>query len=171
MKNQVSLKSFNPQVDPQQIFKWRNDPLIFQWCRQYEELNWLNHLEWFSQVQKDPKIKMYMVYDGGTLVGVCGFTDVDWINRRAEFSLYIGPEFHGDGLGIAALGALLGHGFNALNLNCIWGECFDGNPAMKTFKKLGFKEEGRRRQFYYREGKYIDAILVSILKDEYELNS
>lgn len=110
---------------------------------------------------------MYGVHADNLLVGVCGLTSIDWINRRAEFSLYLGPEHQGQGLGEAALRALCAHGFNVLNLNCIWGEAFDGNPAIKMFERVGFKEEGRRRQFYYREGKYIDAVLFSLLRSEY----
>jgi hypothetical protein len=85
--------------------------------------------------------------------------------------LYIGPEHQGQGLGEAALQALCDHGFNVLNLNSIWGEAFDGNPAIKMFERVGFKPEGRRRQFYFREGRYIDAILFSLLRDEYALDN
>lgn len=108
---------------------------------------------------------MYAIDDiDHRLVGVCGLTSIDWINRRAEFSLYIGPEHHGCGLGEAALRALVRHGFERLNLHSIWGEAFDTNPAMKMFERVGFKHEGVRKHFYFRSGRYVDAHLFSILK-------
>jgi RimJ/RimL family protein N-acetyltransferase len=89
------------------------------------------------------------------------------VNQRAEFSLYIDPNFHKRGFGAAALRTLLSHGFMNQNLNVIWGETFEGNPAYDMFLKLGMKHEGTRRQFYYNEGNFIDAHLVSITKQEY----
>jgi RimJ/RimL family protein N-acetyltransferase len=101
-------------------------------------------------------------------VGICGLTSIDWINRRAEFSLYIGPEYQGSGFGEHALRLLCRHGFQTLNLNCIWGEVFESNPALAMFQRVGFKECGRRRQFYFRDGKYIDAILVDVMRNEWK---
>ena len=53
------------------------------------------------------------------------------------------------------------------NLNVIWGETFEGNHAYDMFLKLGMKHEGTRRQFYFKEGKHIDAHLVSITRQEF----
>ena len=153
------------------LFSWRNDPRIYKWCRQYEPISWHQHESYWEKVQKDPNIKMYGIRDGNNLVGVCGLTSIDWVNRRAEFSLYIASEYQGNGYGEAALRLLVEHGFNVLNLNSIWGEAFDGNPAINMFKKVGFIEEGRRRQFYFREGKYIDAILFSLMRSEYAMGA
>lgn len=167
MKPQISLSPISHSLLPKML-AWRNDERIYKWCRQFEPTTEDSHYAWFDRIKSDPKIKMYAAFEDTTCVGICGLTDIDYINRRAEFSLYIGPEYFGHGLGELSLRTLINHAFNVLNLNCIWGETFDGNQALKTFKKLGFKEEGRRRSFYYRDGKYIDAILVSILKDEFK---
>jgi ribosomal-protein-serine acetyltransferase len=112
---------------------------------------------------------MYMIEnEEGLPVGVCGLTDIDLVNRRAEFSLYIGPEYHGCGYGEASLRALIKKGFNSYGLKSIWGESFTGNMAMKMFYKVGFKHDGVRRSFYFRDGKFIDAHLFSILRDEWK---
>ncbi len=101
-------------------------------------------------------------------IGVCGLTSIDPINRRAEFSLYIDPEFQGNDLGKMSLSVLLTHGFRNLGLHLIWGEVFDGNPALQMFESLGFKKEGVRRDFYFRDGKYINAYLISMRNDEWK---
>lgn len=100
-------------------------------------------------------------------IGVCGLTSIDMEARKAEFSLYIGPEHQGKGYGSEALKLLLYHGFLNLGLNQIWGETFDKNPAAKMFEELGFKKDGTRRQFYMKSGKLIDCHLYSILRDEW----
>lgn len=151
-------------------FSWRNDPRIYKWCRQNEPISWEHHLAWFEKQGKDPTVKMYEIFhktdsfDG--LSGVCGLTSVDFVNRSAEFSLYVCPNLWGQGYGRQALMLLCKKGFNTFGLNHIFGESFEGNPAIKMFESLGFKKEGTRRQFYFRDGKYIDAHIYSLLRSQ-----
>lgn len=152
-----------------QLLTWRNNPEIFKWCRQNDLLTDENHKRWFDEISVSTKIKMFSIYESDVMVGVCGLTDIDLINQRAEFSLYIGPEFQGQGIGKDALQLLCLHGFSAYPLNVIWGESYAGNPAIKMFQKIGFKEEGVRRDFYFRNGCHIDAVLFSIKRDEFVL--
>lgn len=160
--------------DSWKMLLWRNSPKVFKWCRQNEKLSDHEHDSWFSRIKSDPTIKMYALYGPKSvdlkcieLVGVTGLTSIDRLNSRAEVSLYIDPELHRQGLGFKAARSLTDKAFNVHNLNSIWGEAFEGSPAIGLFQKCGFKEEGRRRQFYFREGKYVDAILFSLLRSEY----
>lgn len=150
-----------------QTFAWRNDYKIWKWCRQNDSLDPLKHEKWFEKISSDASIEMYGIYDSQKIVGVCGLTDIDRINQRAEFSLYIAPEYQRMGLARSALKTLLAHGFMNQNLNTIWGETFDGNHAFLMFTSIGMKYEGSRRNFYYKEGKFINANLVSMTKEEY----
>jgi RimJ/RimL family protein N-acetyltransferase len=100
-------------------------------------------------------------------VGCAGLTDIDHVNSRAEFSCYIGPEYQKNGYGSKALKTLFTYGFKYLNLYSVWGETYNGNPALKMFLGIGMKNDGIRRSHYYRDGSYIDATLVSVLKKEW----
>ena len=150
------------------LFKWRNNPLIYKWCRQNDFIDWNAHSLWFENLGLDKSIKMYLICkDNGTPIGVCGITDIDLINQRAEFSLYIGPEYQGNGFSKTALRLLFDRVFKSYPINLIWGECFDGNIANKIFKDLGMNIDGIRRNFYFREGRHIDAYLYSITRGEF----
>lgn len=149
------------------IRKWRNTYDIWKWCRQHDLITEAAHLRWFERQEADPSIRMYMIHANGQAVGVCGLTDIDLHNRRAEFSLYIAPDHQGAGYGKRALQTLLTHAFKTLNLNTVFGETFDGNPAGGMFESIGFKKEGTRRAFYFREGAYVDAHLYSICAHEW----
>lgn len=153
------------------MLKWRNDWNLIQWTRQSDLLNEVEHEAWFDRQARDPSTRMYMLLakTGGKTeqVGVCGLTSIDYRNRRAEFSLYIASAYQRNGLGRAALSVLLTHGFENLGLNLIWGETFAGNPALKMFLGLGFQPEGTRRSFYWKDGRFIDAHLVSITAEEW----
>lgn len=158
-------------TDVSKCRKWRNRYEIWKWCRQSDFISDIEQSNWFDRQSKDPSIKMYKILthadDLNSFVGVCGLTSIDWVNRRAEFSLYIDPDKHKRGYGREALKLLLMHAFTNLNLNLVWGESFVGNPAIKMFVQLGFKPEGTRRQFYFKDGKYIDAYLVSLTAKEW----
>lgn len=153
------------------LFKCRNDFRVRRWCRQVEDLSWPSHEKWFTWQATDPYTFMYSIIVDDELVGVCGLTTVDFINRRGEFSLYINPELHWKGLGKKTIYTLFRHGFSALNLNRIYGETFVGNPAATLFEKLGMEREGVRREYYYKDGNYIDCILFSINRERFDTAS
>lgn len=154
--------------DMVKIFEWRNDREIYRWCRQNAPLHWANHVDWYHWQAKDKNTSMFMIQVGPTDVGVCGLTDIDMVNRRAEFSLYIGTEHQQKGYGQEALKHLFAYGFFDLGLNRIWGETFEENPAYAMFKKLGMVDEGIRQEHYYRDGTYINAHLVSIGRKQFD---
>ena len=151
------------------IREWRNCESVWKWCRQNDLITESDHNAWWEWQAKDKNTKMYLVFSILTQkpVGVCGLTSIDYFNRRAEFSLYIEPLSQGNGFGKSALKLLLEHAFNNLGLNCIWGESFEGNPAIKIFESIGFKKEGIRREFYFRNGRFINCNLFSITSNEY----
>lgn len=150
------------------IWLWRNNYAIWAWCRQNDLINWEEHEKWFDQVSLDKSTRMYMIWASGKSVGVCGLTSIDKMNRRAEFSLYIGTEHQRRGYAKQALYTLFEHGFKNLGLNVIWGETFDGNPAAGLFEAIGMKLEGTRREFYWKNGKFIDCHIYSILSSEWD---
>jgi RimJ/RimL family protein N-acetyltransferase len=43
----------------------------------------------------------------------------------------------------------------------------DNPRAISSYEKAGFTHEGRYRQGAYKKGKYIDILLMSILRDEW----
>jgi len=151
------------------IFECRNNIKIREWCRQHTLLNELVHRGWYQLQAQDPTMCMFVINNiDNKPVGVCGLTSIDHRNSRAEFSCWIDPDEQQKGYCTNGLKTLFAHGFKDLNLNIIWGETFDGNPALRIFReKLGMKYEGARRQFYFKGGKYIDAHLISITKDEF----
>lgn len=154
-------------VPAEKLRVWRNNPEIYKWCRQVSPLEKFEHIAWIKSLENGrDDVKMFSIWVNKCPIGACGLTSIDHINRRAEFSLYIARGAQGNSFGKKALKTLLGHGFGSLNLNLIWGETFDGNPAAKMFEKLGFKKEGTRREFYFKNGKYIDAHLYSIKREE-----
>lgn len=170
-KRSVKLRRIQ-RSDLEQLIKWRNNYQIFRWCRQSDVLSWEHHVRWFDNLlENESTISMYSIEISDDkkplLVGVCGLTSIDRANQRAEFSLYVGPEFGGNDYGYEALMTLFYHAFWTLNLNSVWGETVGDNPAIKTFEKVGMVKEGERREFYYREGKFQNSHLYSVTRREF----
>ncbi len=157
--------------DLEQLRTWRNDHRVWRYCRQSDLISDVEQDAWFQRQSADPTIKMYVLVrrvDGNRqAVGVCGLTSIDMISRRAELSMYIGPEHHGKGYGREAFRLLFIHGFQNLGLHQIWIETIGRHPADKLFGELGFRPDGVRRDFYFKDGKHVDAHLYSILRPEW----
>ena len=153
------------------VRSWRNDWRIWRWTRQNDLISDVEQQAWFDAQAKDPRIKMYRIDctagSERTAIGVCGFSGLDYANRRAEFSIYLAPAFQQRGLGKVALSVLLAHGFENLGLNVIWGETFDGNPAARLFEKVGLVKEGTLRSRYWKDGKWINSHIYGLTRDEW----
>jgi len=145
----------------------RNKEEIRKWCRQYTLISDAEQKIWAEKITNDPTIKMFSIEQKFQHVGVCGFTSIDRVNNSAEFSLYISPEYQKRGFGELALKTLVKHGFEDWGFKRIWGEVFEGNPAMKMFKKVGFEEEGWLRSTYFRQGRWINSCMISMIDTDY----
>lgn len=103
------------------------------------------------------------------LIGNCGIQEVNQLRQCAEVGLFIGEEKNrNQGYGREALSLLIDYGFNYLNLNNIMLRVFAFNTlAINCYKKVGFKEIGRRRQSYYLRGQFHDEVFMDILREEW----
>jgi RimJ/RimL family protein N-acetyltransferase len=153
------------QKSLESIRYYRNLPELNRWFRQNTDLSQWENLNYWQTVWSGHQHKFFQVYPNGSddYIGVAGLCYIDRQNSRAEFSLWIMPEQQHHGFGTAALKTLFDHGFDDLNLHLIYGETFDGNPALDLFvKKLGMRYDGCRQEFYFKRGKYIDAHVISL---------
>lgn len=100
-----------------------------------------------------------------------------------EVNLYAGPRkaeqhaavlgisvrsgWRDQGLGTRLMTAALDYARNESSLKRIELRVFETNlAAIHLYKKFGFIIEGRRRKSIYKEGKYIDDLLMAVLLDD-----
>jgi len=103
------------------------------------------------------------------LIGNIGLMEIDNINRSATVGLFIGEsENRGKGYGTEALRLILDFGFKTLNLhNIMLIVHSDNQQAIACYKKVGFREFGRRREAKYKNGNYIDIVHMEILDADF----
>ena len=77
--------------------------------------------------------------------------------------------YWGKGYGADATRLLLEYAFTLLNLNSVMLGVFAFNErAIACYRRVGFREIGRRRQARIIGGQKHDAILMDILAEEFE---
>jgi len=165
----VYLRPLDP--DNLEIYREeRNQPDVRRWCRQTGLIDGNDQKAWYERQRLDTTISMFEIAKkNGDFLGVCGLTSIDSVNRRAEFSLWIKRSEQRQGYARMGLATLLDFAFGGLNLHQVWGETLESNPAYQMFMKMGFRYEGTRRDFYYKDGRFWGAQLVSIKRAEWEV--
>jgi len=105
----------------------------------------------------------------GRLLGTCGLYAISWICRRAQFNILIGEKDVWDrGVGSDAARLILDYAFAKLNLESVQlGVNAENKRAIASYRKVGYVHEGTRRRFVYRNGRYYDISVFSVLRDEY----
>ena len=163
--------------DLPRFVEWLNDPEVRQYISLYLPLSQGDEEQWFDSMQKRPPAEHVLVIEirqpesqSWLPVGNCAFMDIDWRNRSAEFGIFIGEKSHwNQGYGTAAVRLLVRHGFNTLNLQRIFLRVFETNPrAIRAYEKAGFVREGRMRQAEFLDGRYVDVLLMSVLRSEWQ---
>ncbi|MAG24695.1 GNAT family N-acetyltransferase [Candidatus Pacearchaeota archaeon] len=156
----------------EQLRQWRNNPVLRQYFREYREINKKMQSEWFNnRVCNNQNQVDFEIRDKETqkLIGHCGLYYIDWINRKAEFTIYIGDfNYRNGGYGSDALRTLIKYGFNNLNLNRIWCEVYSNNKAIDIYRHIGFKDEGILREQYFDAGIYWNSHILGMLKSDFE---
>lgn len=150
--------------------KWMNDKNVTDNIGQTQYVTTFEkEKEWLESTNKGNKYQFAIINNNDELIGNCSLFDLDFINGNATVGIFIGEEkYRGKGLGTETLKLLIGYGFNNLNLNNIMLTVFSFNErAIKCYKKVGFKEIGRRRKNITINNKRYDTIYMDIIREEY----
>lgn len=161
--------------DLEKLRQWRNLPNFKRNFREYREISDTMQNNWFDHiVNGDKGTIMYSICstENDELLGCCGLCYINWVQRYADLSLYIGyKEAYIDDEGYAeeACKLLFDYGFNELNLHKIWTELYEYDNAKVDFymNKFGFKKDGFLRDNHYMDGRWWGSWMLSLLKDEF----
>ena len=106
--------------------------------------------------------------ESGELVGEVVLYDWDPVARSCAFRTLIGPRGRGRGIGTEATRLIVGHGFERLGLHRIQLEVYgDNHRALRVYEKAGFVIEGVRREAAWRDGEWVDDVVMAILDREW----
>ncbi len=154
--------------------RWLNDPKV---CAHNGHAIWPKRRSDYEEYIRASKgsrstLVMAIVWKKRKLhVGNIALQSIDWIHRNAELTFLLGnSSYWGKGIGSEAGLLMLSLAFERLNLHRVGCGTFSDHQGMrKVAEKLGFREEGVRREAIFKEGRFVDLISYGLLQSEYQL--
>lgn len=106
----------------------------------------------------------------GGLIGYAGVSQLSRANRSGEYFIFLGDkQSWNKGFGTETTRAIVRHSFEALELNRLMLTVSAIHPAAITaYRRSGFQEEGVLRQACFRNGRFHDKIVMSILREDWK---
>lgn len=163
-------------ADAPLLHQWSNDPEIWEmlggwhfpfssrsteeWIKGRNDSNMRNHVFCIEAPE-----------DG--LIGTANIIDIDWKNKNAFHGMMIGKSnLRGKGYALDALLTIMRYSFLELGLNRLDGDMIAYNQRSIDFyiQKGGWKKEGVREKWFYRNGQYYDKVIVGITAEDYLAN-
>lgn len=114
----------------------------------------------------------YIIENDGNRIGYFRTSNYSKVNKN----IYVGADLHenyrGKGLGYLSYKLFIDFLFETIDLHKISLEVLETNGvAMRLYKRLGFIEEGRKREDVRKGGMFFDSVIMSILKSEWKKRS
>ena len=171
MESRIYLRALEPD-DYKTSIKWRNDDEIWgmvggpkYFVSEAYEKKWVEDTIFNS---RDIKLAICLK-DTNTYIGNVYATDIDMITRSCTTGVLIGErDYWNQGYASEAYKLLLDYVFKERNINRVQAYVLESNVAsLKMHQKVGYKIEGTLRQSLYKNGKYQNQVLLSILKEDY----
>ncbi len=129
------------------------------------ESKWIEDTIFHSQ---DIKLAVCL-NDNNLHIGNVYLTGLNYINRTGESHVLIGnKDYWKQGYGSEALLLMLHYGFEERGLNRIYAHVNSDNTAsLRMLEKCGYQREGVLRQAIFKNGRFKDVVVASILKEEF----
>lgn len=130
-------------------------------------------LQWLLRPASGVHRYAIVLFDHNRMIGSISLHDINHLNRNAFIGIFIGEAEHrGKGYGTEAIRLILEYGFKTMNLRNIMLSVHADNVAEITcYKKVGFRESSRRREWIFKNGKYIDVIYMDLMAKEFEIQT
>ena len=170
-----SLVSLRPveELDVDNILAWVNDKSVVGNLAAFagKPMTREDELSWVRKVRTSTEERVFTVMDAreGRYLGQVGLHQIFWRSRVARAAAIIATRAdHGMGYGSAAIAALLDKAFHELELHKVWLMVFATNErSLRTWRRLGFVDEGVLRDEYFHEGAWHDMVRLSMLRHEW----
>ena len=149
--------------------KWMNDKEVTENIGVFTKVKSMFSEEEWIKNNSEKYAFAIVLKENDELIGNIALKHVDGINGCATLGVFIGEkENRNKGYGKESIKLLLNYGFNSLNLRNVMLKVYSFNTrAINTYKKIGFKKIGSRRNSYYKDGKWYDIVYMDILKEEF----
>lgn len=168
----VHLRPFEPERESKLFATWNQNSQYMTLLDSGPANLWPASMikEWIEKERRFDYSFVIIPNGSETPIGMVGLDGLNWSARNAWVGIGIGePEYWGKGYGTDAMRIILRFAFLELNLWRVNLNVFEYNErAQKSYLKVGFREEGRLRQWMKRDGRRWDLIYMGVLRSDWE---
>jgi RimJ/RimL family protein N-acetyltransferase len=169
----IYLRSLD-MSDLDRVYEWQNSPDLYELFSgiTYQPVSHKSVEEWLLKRITYSKSEVNMaicLIQSNDHIGNIYLRDIDWISRKGTVHLFIpNTENQGKNYGHEALRALLHYAFSTLGLNRLYLTAIASNTRAITFyQKHGFLNEGILKEHVYKNGDYLDVVIMGLCKSQY----
>lgn len=129
-----------------------------------------SELAWVRRSSEDPDTIQWGIEHEGRLVGTTGILAISWTDQHGSTGTLIGDKtawgrgIAGEMMRLRADYAFTQHPFVKLKSGYL-----EGNEASRRAQLgAGYREVGRLRREYFRDGRWIDQVITELLREDWE---
>ena len=110
-----------------------------------------------------------LLREHNTIIGSCGFNQIDYPNLRAELGGELATSYWGKHIALEAAQTIVQFGFEQLELHSIEAKLSPENRgAIHLLECMGFTKEAHFKDRIYFKGKFMDMAVYSVLKSDFK---
>jgi len=158
------------------VFQHFSNPQVTQYLMDEPPVADVEEAQTIIKFFKNPESKTHnrwgiMQKADHRLIGTCGFHKWDKAHLRAEIGYDLAPDCWGQGIMSEVLHTVIDNGFERMKINRIDAFVYIYNPpSIRLLQKLGFKQEGLLRDYFYLNGVFYDHFLFGLLRCDWQGN-
>lgn len=149
------------------VRQWRNHVSICKWMCQDHRISEEEHKNFIAGLKDKHKEYHWVVKDREKYFGAINITRLDWKNRNGYLGIYSDPVDPGKGAGGILMDCLKKIAFEIAGLHTLKLEVIAGNErALRFYQKQGFTEEGRLKEFVFKDDRWLDAVVMGLMNPQ-----
>ncbi|MGA8650629.1 MAG: GNAT family N-acetyltransferase [Xanthobacteraceae bacterium] len=150
------------------MYCWANDIAAARLDGPFRPVNLVDVVRQLENAGKDPSRVMFAIRKRNepAIIGYLYIQNISSVHRSGEIIIRIGEERNrGQGYAKEALRMALDYCWRHLNLNRVGLTVFrDNQRAIRAYKAVGFRAEGRLRKFLFIDGAWVDVLLMAAFR-------
>jgi [ribosomal protein S5]-alanine N-acetyltransferase len=126
--------------------------------------------DWLRRMAEQRDGLFWVIEHEGRPVGTTGIRDIDWANQHGETGTLIGDRsLWGRGIARELMRLRADYLFTQLPFRKLKSGYIEGNEASaRAQRAAGYREVGRLREEYFRDGRWLDHILTELHRTDWQ---
>ena len=149
------------------VLNWRNHENIRKWMYSDNSISLGEHINFINKLTGNTDDFYWVVKNKeGTYFGTIYLNRTDFKNKHAYMGIYSNPYNEIKNKGYLLIQCIKKLAFEVAELHTLKLEVIDTNQkAINFYKKSGFNEEGKLKEFVFKDGQWHDVIVMGFMNE------